>query len=280
MAAATKVREGGEAEVVFSVQNGVATIRLNRPLKYNGWREVDTEAIRKYLAQCAEDDSIGAVILTGTGPYYTAGADTFSSLTLSRPSTMRAHITKYNQGIFDMFLDFPKPIIAAVNGPAVGVGTTSCTLMDYVLASTTATFHTPFVKLGLPPEGCSSFNFPRLLGEEKARIMLQDAKKIDAETALSFGLVHEVVEAQQLMGRAQAVAEEWIVQKRARKIVEQGLVQKLKQVNAEESIAFGSAITNKRFFDAQMALATEKGKGGLAWTWWAVGKVIPPLSRL
>lgn len=268
------------ADVVFTVLNSVATIRLNRPQKYNGWREADTQSIREKLRRCQEDVSIGAVILTGTGPYFTAGADIMSSLRLVRPSTLRAHITQYNQGVFDMVLNFTKPIMVAMNGPAVGVGVTLSSLTDRILASSTATLHTPFAKLGLPPEGCSSFNFPRLLGEENANMLLHDAVKLDAQRALRIGLVHEVLEPDQLMSRAQELAEEWVRQGRLRPIVEQGLVDKLKAVNAQESEAFGAAISDRRFFEAQYRLSREKGKSSEAWVWWALARLVPLVAKL
>merc|ERR1711933_527077 len=124
------------------------------------------------------DPSIHAVIFTSIGKYYCAGADIFSSLQFARPSWLKKHITEYNESIYNMLLDFSKPIVCAVNGPAVGMGVTSAALADKVLASPTATFHTPFAKLGLPPEGCSSFNFPRRFGEANAKRMLEDAEKI------------------------------------------------------------------------------------------------------
>merc|ERR1712183_266095 len=167
-----------------------------------------------------------------------------------------------------MVLDFPKPILTAVNGPAVGVGVTLTSLTDRTIASSTATFHTPFATLGLPPEGCSSFNFARLMGEDNANTLLNDAVKIDAATALRFGLVHEVVEPSDLLARAQVVAEECIREGRTRPIIEQGLVQKLRDVNASESIAFGNAIGERRFFEAQYRLAQSKGKTNEAWIWW------------
>lgn len=269
-----------EDEVVFTVQDSVAVIRLNRPQKYNGWREKDTAVIGEKLRFCAEDASVRVVILTGTGHYYTAGADIMSSVRLSRPSTVAAYITKYNQGIFDMVLDFPKPILSAVNGPAVGVGVTFSTLTDRVIASSTATFHTPFAKLGLPPEGCSSFNFARLFGEANARILLQEAEKIDAQTALQFGLVHEICEPECLMSRAHEIAQEWVQQGFVRPIIKEGLVPKLKEVNAEESVAFGKAILEPRFFQVQLAKAQEKGKSKDAWVWWTMSKVVPMMSRL
>ena len=111
-----------------------------------------------------------AVIITGTGKYYSAGADIAAMMRPALLSTIRQHITQYNQSIFDAYLKFPKPLFAAVNGPAVGMGVTTATLTDAIVASSTATFHTPFRQLGLAPEGCSSFNFPRLIGQENATV--------------------------------------------------------------------------------------------------------------
>merc|ERR1712187_498809 len=155
------------------------------------------------------------------------------------------------------------------------MGVTHLTLTDFVLASTKATFHTPFATLGLPPEGCSSFNFPRLLGEENAQVLLRDAVKIDAQTAERFGLVDELAEPERLMTRAQQLAEEIASLGRARRMVALGLVEKLKAVNAAESIAFGAAITDRRFFESQCQLAQKQGKASLAWAWWTMSKVIP-----
>ncbi len=72
--------------------------------------------------------------------------------------------------VFEAYLGFPKPLIAAVNGPAVGMGVTTASLTDMVVASPSASFHTPFAALGLPAEGCSSYNFPRLLGQANAEV--------------------------------------------------------------------------------------------------------------
>eukprot|EP00931_Biecheleriopsis_adriatica_P079517 TRINITY_DN52928_c0_g1_i1.p1 TRINITY_DN52928_c0_g1~~TRINITY_DN52928_c0_g1_i1.p1 ORF type:complete len:278 (-),score=68.30 TRINITY_DN52928_c0_g1_i1:92-925(-) len=269
-----------ESDVLFSVLNGVATIRLNRPQKFNGWREADTQAVRSHLQYCAGDASIKAAILTGTGAYYSAGADVFSSATLQKPSTMIAHITEYNEGVFNMFIDFPKPLIVAVNGPAVGMAVTQLPLMDSVLAAPTATFVTPFVKLGLKPEGCSSFTFPHFLGADLARRLLEEAEKLDVQEARECGLVTEIVAADSLQARAQAVAEEWGSSGRQRRIVEKGLVEKLKAVNKQESAAFGACLADRRFYEAQLAMAKEKGKNFESWIWWTMSKLVPPLSRL
>merc|ERR1712086_500478 len=122
---------------------------------------------------------------------------------------MIAHIQKYNEGVFDMFIDFPKPLIVAVNGSAIGMAVTQLGLVDAVLATPTATFLTPFVTIGLPPEGCSTFTFAHMFGKDVARRLLDEAVKIDVQEAHGCGLVGEIVAAEELQARAQSVAEEW-----------------------------------------------------------------------
>nr|KAF6504785.1 enoyl-CoA delta isomerase 2 [Rousettus aegyptiacus] len=90
------------------------------------------------------------------------------------------------------FIDFPKPLIAVVNGPAVGISVTILGLFDAVYASDKATFHTPFTHLGQSPEGCSSYTFPKIMGLAKAKEMLIFGKKLTAGEACAQGLVTEV----------------------------------------------------------------------------------------
>ena len=96
--------------------------------------------------------------------------------------------------LFELFLDFPKPIIAAVNGPAIGASVTSATLCDALLASDTATFSTPFARLGVPPEGCSSVNFERFMGRDNAnRMMGEEAWVPTSKEAVEIGLATKAV---------------------------------------------------------------------------------------
>lgn len=269
-----------EGAIVISHRNGVATLRLNRPKQLNGLRKKDTACLRTCLAEYSQDGSVKAVVLTGTGPYYSAGADFADSAVLAWPSTMRKQIAKYNRELFDAFLDFPKPIMVAVNGPAIGAAVTTASLTDLIICSTTASFHTPFAALGLPAEGCSSFNFPRILGKEHAQTMLVDGEKIGAVRAKAFGLVAEVVPPDQLAARAQEIAEDWIHRNYVRPIIKLGLVQKLKDVNREESVALGKAVMEKPFFEASLRIATSQGKSDAAWLFWTLSKLSPIISRL
>ena len=102
-----------------------------------------------------------------------------------------------------MFIEFPKPIIAAVNGPGIGSGTTAPALCDVILASERASFSTPFSNLGVGPEGCASVHFERILGRETASRLLEDCWKPSAQEAKDVGLVAEVVAHDDLLARAQ-----------------------------------------------------------------------------
>eukprot|EP00658_Telonema_sp_P-2_P080617 TRINITY_DN8056_c0_g1_i2.p1 TRINITY_DN8056_c0_g1~~TRINITY_DN8056_c0_g1_i2.p1 ORF type:complete len:256 (+),score=52.95 TRINITY_DN8056_c0_g1_i2:135-902(+) len=220
-----------------------AVIQFQRPAKLNSFREQDTNELNRILSECSSNPDVRAVILTGQGKYYSAGADFASSVKPQRPSTLRKHVTEFNQETFDAYLTFPKPLFAAVNGPAIGMAVTTASLTDFVIASNTATFHTPFVALGIPAEGCSSFNFERILGAANAERMIVKGEKIDANTALEMGLVGKVVPDSELLATAKQVAMEWISAGRGRPYVEAGLLTKLREVNKQESIALGKAVT-------------------------------------
>lgn len=102
--------------------------------------------------------------MTGTGRYYTAGADFNGLIEPMWPSSLVRIAKERNENLFLMFIDFPKPLIVAINGPAVGAGVTSSACCDYVLSVPEATFWTPFKSLGITPEGCSSVTFPERCG--------------------------------------------------------------------------------------------------------------------
>ena len=129
-------------------------------------------------------------------------------------------ITDNNEKLFNLFLDFPKPILVAANGPAIGATVTSAALCDGIIASERATFLTPFSRLCVAPEvclvffvkscsycshsqGCSSVHFQRLMGEAGAERMLVRGDKISAEEALNLGLVMRVVKHEELLTTAQ-----------------------------------------------------------------------------
>ncbi len=140
--------------VLIATRHGVTTLTMNRPKKLNGWTIPMLEALRAAFRGVLADDETKAVVLTGTDPYYCAGVNLGGTLKLAHPKKLHAMIVEHNQALFDSFLDFDKPIIAAVNGPAIGAAVTTARLCDTIIASEEATFSTPFAALGVTPEGC------------------------------------------------------------------------------------------------------------------------------
>ncbi len=204
---------------------------------------------------------------------------------------------KRNSAVFNNIIDFPKPIIVAVNGPAIGAVVTSATLCDAVLAAEEATFSTPFAALGIVPEGCSSVHFERIMGKENAERMLgKEGFKPTAKQAKKIGLITEVVPGDkverscnpnlekkyahnlnfQLMGRAQDLGEKWIETGRKRWMVERGVQAEYRKINLEESHKLASAFLAPPFLNAQYQFLKKKGKSGPATAFW-VAKTLRPI---
>ncbi|XP_041455036.1 enoyl-CoA delta isomerase 2-like isoform X1 [Lytechinus variegatus] len=205
-------QEGGEAEVAstsegtlsftglkYTVENGVATITLNRPNKKNA---ITTEMYSEWataLDTAGADDSVVLALITGAGDFYSSGNDLNNFMKID-PSVLYEESVKGSnllERYVNSTIDFPKPLICAVNGPAVGIAVTTLGLMDVVYASDTATFYTPFAALGQSPEGCSSYTFPKMMGSAKANEFLLFGKKLNAQEAFDRGLVTEVIPAAQ-----------------------------------------------------------------------------------
>ena len=247
--------------VLVSEQRGVTTLTMNMPRRYNGWTAAMLTALRSALRFAERDDSCGAVVLTGADPYYCAGVNLAGTITLDHPKALRAAIAEQNAALFNLFIDFSKPILIAFNGPAIGASVTSALLCDGRIASNRATFSLPFARLGVPPEGCSSVLFPKLFGERVTeRMMGKEAWQPSAEEALEFGLVDEVVEHEQLLERAQAIASEWVASGKKRAYPANTSRQELHAINAKESSALAGAFLSARFLKGQYEFLLSRKK--------------------
>ncbi|NXB82206.1 ECI2 isomerase, partial [Donacobius atricapilla] len=186
-------RHDGYETLIVTTKNNITKIMFNRPDRKNAINHQMYREIIKALEEAGKNDTTIAVI-TGNGDYYSSGND-LSNFTNVQPGEMEkmakdgAVLLKEFVG---HFIDFPKPLIAAVNGPAIGICVTVLGLCDLVYASDRATFHTPFSQLGQSPEGCSSYLFPKMMGLAKASEMLLFNKKLTAAEACAQGLVTEV----------------------------------------------------------------------------------------
>ena len=246
-------------------RDGVTTLTMNTPERLNGWTMEMMDALKERFRFATQDDKTRVLVLTGADPYFCAGVNLAATLRLGHPRDLHAMIVKQNQALFDAFLDFPKPLLVAVNGPAIGASVTSATLCDGIIASEKATFSTPFGALGIPPEGCSSVHFARIMSQVDADRMLGKVGwKPTAEEALEAGLVQWVAPHDKLGEEAQRIALEWIASGATRSFRGGSGRDELKAINARESVALADAFLSTPFLKAQFKFLRSKKKWGPA----------------
>jgi len=197
----------------YDAADGVVTITLNRPEKLNA---VTSVLIRELIAAfdaADADDGARVVIVTGAGRAFCAGADlsagvqTFDGARRGRPEVDREH--RDGGGLVALRIyDLKKPVIAAINGPAVGFGVTMTLPMDIRIASSAARIGFVFARRGVVPEACSTWFLPRLVGMQRAAEWVYTGRVFGAEEALAGGLVSRVVEPDALLPTARALARE------------------------------------------------------------------------
>lgn len=262
-------------------RDGVTTLTMNTPERLNGWTMEMMDAFKEGFRVAALDDETRVLIFTGADPYFCAGVNLSATLRPAHPRKVRALIVEHNQAVFDAFLDFPKPLLVAVNGPAIGASVTSATLCDGIIASDKATFSTPFVALGLPPEGCSSVHFARIMGQANAERMLgKEGWKPTAEEALEAGLINWVAPHDKLGEEAQRIAQQWIASEAKRSFRAGSKREELKAINARESVTLADAFLSTPFLKAQLRFLWSKKKRGPAAMFLAMLVSRPLWSRL
>ncbi len=193
--------------------DGVRLVTFARPEARNAFDTALYTAVAKAFEEAAERDDIAVVMLTGEGTAYSAGQDLGEMGRLAPPDGQSARKAGTGPEVehgFRRFVGaleaFPKPVIAAVNGVAVGIGTTMLPYCDLVLVSTKARFRLPFASLGVVPEAGSSFNLPAVMGWQAAAHVLFTAEWIDAQQALACGLAWRICEPDALVPEALDVA--------------------------------------------------------------------------
>ncbi|XP_023145370.1 enoyl-CoA delta isomerase 2, mitochondrial isoform X2 [Amphiprion ocellaris] len=179
--------------LLVTTEDNITTIKLNRPTKKNAITTEMYNDIVAALEQAAKDDSV-LTVFTGAGDFYCSGNDlsNFTKIPEGGVELMAKQAGDLLRNYVNAYIDFPKPLVAVVNGPAVGIAVTALGLFDLVYATEKATFHTPFSQLGQSPEACSSYTFPKIMGVAKASEMLLFNKKLTATQACELGLVTEV----------------------------------------------------------------------------------------
>ncbi len=190
-------------------RGGVARIELNRPQKMNAWDKQLGLDLRDAVERTSADDAVRAVLLTGAGRGFSSGADLSAGFDLNpegHPDVHTALVERYHPIILGV-RSSPKPVIAAVNGGAVGIGCSLALAADLVLAAESAYFLLAFVNIGLVPDGGASAFIPARIGLTRATEMAMLGERIPAARALDWGLINAVHPDEELAAAADALAE-------------------------------------------------------------------------
>src|SRR5437660_2798808 len=190
--------------VLYDKRNGIAYVTINRPKALNALNTPTWKDLRTAFEDVRDDAAIRGVILTGAGDKaFIAGADITELATLAAFEAARA--SRFGQGVLDLIENLGKPVIAAVNGFALGGGCETAMACTLRIAVERASFGQPEVKLGLLPGGGGTQRLPRLVGKGRALQLILTGETISAQEAYRIGLVNEVVPAANLIARAETI---------------------------------------------------------------------------
>ena len=253
-------------QIRYDVEDGVATVTLNRPDKLNAWTAQMEKEVQAAMARAEADDEVRVIVLTGAGRGFCAGADlqdlgkvagAASAAELERVlkdrfvGPQRADARPDFQKTYSYFPAIGKPIIGAINGSAVGLGFVIALYCDLRFASDQARFSTAFSRRGLIAEHGISWMLPRLVGVSNALDLLFSARMIDAAEALRIGLVSRVLPQAEFMDGVRAYAKELatavsprslrVMKKQVYEALFQTLAEATDAANVEMMKSFGSA---------------------------------------
>ncbi|MGD9724154.1 MAG: crotonase/enoyl-CoA hydratase family protein [Pirellulales bacterium] len=202
--------------IIYEVRNSVLTVTLNRPEKLNAFNTAMGPEVVDAIARANDDDEVRAIIFTGAGRAFCAGADlskgaqSFAALARDEEQTGSGESADSGGKVSLALYDCKKPLIAAINGPAVGIGVTMTLPMDIRLASDQAKFGFVFTRRGIVPEACSSWFLPRVVGIGQAAEWVLTGRIFDAAEALQGGLVSRVLPGGELLSAAETLAQEMV----------------------------------------------------------------------
>lgn len=239
MTSATEV----QPHALFEKVGRVGVITLNRPERLNAWSGEMAALIRKYVAACNDDSKVGAVVLTGAGRGFCSGADQGPR----DPNRQPVATTASDADQLPDFLTRSKPVIAAINGVAIGVGFTLTLACDIRIASEQARLSARFVRVGLTPEFGSTWFLPQIVGLSNAAEMIFSGRIVDAHYAERIGLVNYVVPAEKLMEKALELGEEiafnphWHVRESKRLLYANATESNMRAVHLAETTIFAAA---------------------------------------
>ncbi len=245
--------------ILYAVEDRIATITLNRPEKRNAYVPQMGEDVVAAFRAAREDDGVRAVILTGAGQGFCAGVD-LDALKAMQAGQSTGKGPKLGEEAFVTsfpleLLSYPKPVIAAINGAAIGVGVTMVLPCDIRIASERAKLGVPFTKLGILPGLGSSYLLSKLVGLGRAQELVLTSRVIEAPEALAIGLVSRVVSGDALIATAREIAQQTIA------CDPDALAVAKQTLHASATVAMAEAMKNERAANAELRERKAKRNG-------------------
>ncbi len=176
--------------ISFSIEAGVAKIRLNRPEVYNSFNTPMSREMQQRLQECQDNPEVRVVLITGEGKGFCAGQDLTEAISPDSLPIAEIVASNYNPIVFAI-RNMEKPVVAAVNGVAAGAGANLALACDIVVAKESASFIQAFSKIGLIPDCGGTFFLPRLIGQQRAAALMMTADKVSAKEAQEMGMIYK-----------------------------------------------------------------------------------------
>ena len=225
--------------ILFSKENGIATITLNRPDKFNSVNKEIALGMQQFLKESAEDSEVRCIIITAKGKAFCAGQDLAEATHPDSPD-LSVFVSQHYNPIIKKIREIEKPVVAAVNGIAAGAGANIALACDIVIATESAYFMQAFSKIGLIPDSGGTFTLPRLVGMARATALAFLGEKVPAREAVEMGMIYKYVADEDFVNEVQKLAA------KLAKMPTRGL--------AYTKLAFNKSLTN----DLETQLAVEE----------------------
>jgi len=240
--------------ILFSIQDHVAIIRFNRSDKFNSFNREMALSFQKSLDDCASNETVRAVLITGEGKAFCAGQDLSEAIDPSGVGIQRIVSEQYNP-IITRLRNLEKPVIAAVNGVAAGAGANIAFACDITVASSNASFIQAFSKIGLVPDSGGTFFLPRLIGFQKSMALMMLGDKVSAQQAVDLGMIYAVIDADKFEAEAMELAT------RISLMPTKGLVLTKKLLNASMNNSLEEQLKLEEIYQAEAGVTYDYKEG-------------------
>ncbi len=250
--------------ILFSQEGAVATVALNRPEAMNAINLKMGEELVDCMERCVENPSVRAVILTGRGRAFFAGADLRQVKdNLGDAPNFLKQLIRYLHPAVSAIRSMPKPVICAVNGVAAGAGFSLALTCDIVIAAESSRFTMAYVNIGLNPDGSSTFFLPRLVGLQRASYLFLTGDLVDARKGMELGFVNQVVKDEELMSVTNTLATKLaagptLAMGRAKELINRSLTESLETQMEHENRAIAASAATEDFKEGVSAFLEKR----------------------